>query len=356
MKRTLLLSVMTAIAVQAQTPQPPKGPFEPVPTLPVTGTLNINYRTRTQEGRGKPGVSDTYTINLNVANSALFRGTIEQLPYIANTLSADQVGRVTYDMDLDVVNPANPKQTRNVGKMFGYAPVDKMNVYRYSDDPGIKVAVFPIGAAKGFESRFNGLAYGKPPAASGLSKMKQDAVRLVSGKGGAIILTKYDKMTFENHLLPGGPVQLYPETTVTGTIFYDYGRSAWHFNNVTFIYNADGKRNVDTITGSIRWLEQKNRRSTGDGHYEFDVRVNEPPPSESAVFAATADEAAFFASDDNVPGLTGSMTYKDSFTGEDTVISSAVQIELKATKLSKQQTMMLAKLILLSAVVPLNAE
>ncbi len=343
------------MSLSAAFAQTPKGPFDPAPTLPVTGTLNINYRTRTGEGRGKEGVADTYTVDINVANSAIFRGTIEQLPFIKNTLSSNQVGKLTFDVELDVVNPANPKQTRNVGKLFGAVPVDENNVYRYSDGAGVKVAVFPIGAAKGFESRFNGLAYGKPPAASGLSKMKQEAVKLVSGKGGAIVLTKYDKMTFENLLLPAGPVQLYPETTVSGTIFYDYGRSAWHFNNVTFIYNAEGKRSVDTITGSIRWLEPKDRSSTGQGHYEFDVRVNEPPPSESAVFAATADESAFFASDASVPSLTGSMNYKDAIAG-DTVTSSAVQIDLTASKLSKQQAMMLTKLVLITAIVPLNAE
>lgn len=352
MKRFILPGLLTLSSVFAQAP---KGPFDPAPSLPVTGTLNINYRTRTADGRGKENVSDAYALDLNVANSAIFRGTIEQLPFIKNALSANQLGKLSFDLELSVVNPANPKQSRNVGKLFGAVPIDENNVYRYSDGAGVKVAVFPIGAAKGFESRFNGLAYGKPPAASGLAKMKQEAVRLVSGKGGAIVLTKYDKMSFENLLLPAGPVQLYPETTVSGTLFYDYGRSAWHFNNVTFIYNADGKRNVDTITGSIRWIEPKNRRATGEGHYEFDIRVNEPPPSESAVFAATADESAFFASDANVPALTGAMKYKDAFSG-DTVVSSAVQVDLTASKLSKQQTMMLTKLILLAAIVPLNAE
>lgn len=332
--------------------------FEAVHVLPIKGTLQIAYGTRTKLDGDKPrtGATDVYTLNANVANSALFRGTITYLPYLANSLSTDQIGRVTYDMELDVVNPANPAQTRNVGKMFGSAPIDKMNVYRYSDGGGVKVAVFPIGAAKGFESRFNGLALAKPPASSGWAKMKQESVRLVSGKGGAIILTKYDKMTFENHLLPAGPVQIYPETTVSGTMFYDYGRSAWHFNNVTFIYAADGKRAVDTLTGSIRWIEAANRKTTGEGRYEFDVRVNEPPPTESAIFAATADEAAFFATDDLSPTLTGAMAYKDTTTTSGTVTNSMVQIDLKANKLSKQQAMMLAKLLLMSAVVPINAE
>lgn len=352
MKRIIaFILAVTASAVFAAT-KPPSA-FEPVPSLPVTGSLTIDYRTR--RAPGTEGVSDLYTLNLNVANSAAFKGTIAHLPFIKNTLTKNQAGRVSFDVELEVVNPANPRQTRPVGKMFGFAPIDEANVYQFGEGGGIKVAVFPIGAARGFESRFNGQALAKPPAASGWAKIKKEAVTLVSGKGGRITLTNYDKMEFRNHVLPAGPVQIYPETTVSGTIFYDYGRSAWHFNNVTFVYNADGKRASDVLTGSIRWIEAKNRRQTGEGRYEFDIRVNEPPPSESAVFGAVADESSFFTVDASLPSLTGTLTYKDTFSGE-TVVGSVVQIDLKTSQLSKAQAMYLAKALLLSAIVPLNAE
>lgn len=359
MKSILSLAAIAAFFVgslAAQTAPVAKAPspFEAVPSLPVTGSLNIVYRTRS--GGKTVGTTDTYTVNLNVANSAVFKGTIEHLPFIDSTLGVGgQNGRLTFDVDLDVCNPKNPIQTRNVGKLTGSTVIDKQNVYRYSDGNGVKVIVFPIGAAKGFESRFNGLTYGKPPAASGFAKIKQEAVRLTSSKGGAVILTKYDKMSFQNHVLPAGPVQIYPEATVNGVCFYDYDRNAWHFNQVHFVYNNDGRRADDVLTGSIRWIEAKNRRQTGEGHYEFDVRVNEPPPSESAVFSATADEASFFETPTDIPSLTGSMKYKDTFSG-DTVISSVVQIDLKTTRLSKVQTMYLVKALLLSCLVPLNAE
>lgn len=342
---------LSIIGLNAQTKAP--GPFEPVASLPITGTLGIDYRTR--KAPGKESVADQYNLSVNVANSALFKGTISHLPYVKNTIGKNQVGRVSYDVELEVINPNNPSQTRPVGKMFGFCPIDENNVYRYNENPGIKVAVFPIGAARGFESRFNGLAIGKPPAVSGFKKVVKESVRLVSSKGGAIVLTNYDKMTYENHVLPAGPVQIYPEVTVSGSLFYDYGRSAWHFNNVQFVYNSEGRRAVDVLTGSIRWIEAKNRKSTGEGRYEFDIRVNEPPPTESAVFGAVADESAFFSADESIPSLTGSMNYKDSFSG-DTVVASTVQINLKTTKLSKAQAMMLVKAILLSAIVPLNAE
>ncbi len=347
MKRILASIILLTSLGVAQTPE----------SFPITGTLSIKYNTRTQVDGSKPKASvvDTYTLDVNAANSARFKGNITYLPYISNTFGSDQQGRVTYDMDLDVINPKNVAQVRNVGKMFGAVPVDKQNIYHFSEGAGVKIAVLPIGQAKGFESRFSGLALAKPPASSGWSKIKQDAVKLVSSKGGSITLTKYDKMEFQSHVIPAGPVQIYPETAVTGVMFYDYGRSAWHFNNVNFIYGLDGKRMNDTISGSIRWVEDPQRKINGQGQYEFDIRVNEPPPSENAIFSAVADEAAFFASNDNIPALTGTLKYKDSMAGG-TVVASQVLVDLKGTSLTKLQVMYLCKLLFLTAVVPLNAE
>lgn len=328
----------------------------PASPLTIKGDLRITYNTRTQLDGSKPraGVVDTYAMNVNIANSAIFKGTINHLPYVANTVTADQVGRVVFDLDLDVVNPNNPAQTRNIGKMFGSSVVDKANVYRYQEG-SVKVAVFGIGAAKGFESKFGGLALGKPPASSGFAKLKQDAVRLVSSKGGAITLTKYDKMSLENHVLPAGPVQIYPEVTTTGTMFFDYGRNCWHFNNLVISYGLDGRRMSDILSGNIRWVESAQRKTNGEGEYVFDVRVNEPLPTEGAVFAATASEEAFFQNDDTTSALTGTMKYKDQMAGG-VVTSSAVQINLVGNRLTKQQVMYLAKLMLFTFTVPLNAE
>lgn len=356
---SLLAAAALAVSAFAQAPAPaaakPPSAFDPVPTLPVTGTMQIAYRTRAS-AEPKPGVTDVYTLNVNVANSAVFRGAIEQLPFVSNTLSSNQNGRIQYDVDLDVVNPRNIAQTRNVGKIVGFVPVDKQNVYHYDEGAGVKIVVFPIGAAKGFESRFTGTTIGKPPAASGFAKLKQDTVKLVSSKGGAIILTKYDKMTLSNHILPMGPVAIYPEVTTNGTIFFDYTRNAWHFNNLHLIYNAEGRRADDVLSGSIRWIEAKNRPQTGEGHYEVNVYVNEPPPTESAAFAATPDEAAFFSASDEMPGLSGNISYKDTITGDGRVTNSVIQIDLKGIKLSKAQLMALSKLIFFSLIVPFNAE
>lgn len=317
--------------------------------LAITGGMSINFASR-----GNPAALDTYTFNVNVANSAIFKGTITQRQFVKNYVGANQLGQLTYSMDTAVVNPNNPAQTRDVGRFFGNVPVDEKNVYRF-DDGFLKISVLPIGQAKGFESRFTGYAIGKPPVSTGAARLKQEAMRLVSGKGGAVTLKNYDIMRFNNVVLAAGPVQIYPDVTVAGDMVYDYDRSIWYFKNVTFSYAAESTRKLDTLTGTIRWIEDAGRKTNGLGHYDFDIRVNEPPPSEAAVFGATADEASFFASDDAIPGLTGLMNYKDTMAG-DFVSASSVEIDLKSNKLTKVQIMALAKMLLFTMTVPLNAE
>lgn len=344
----LFILVGLAASALAQTPASPAITAKP---LAITGGMTISFPTRTNKSTG---VVDTYALEVNVANSALFRGTVTQRPFMKQMIGANQSGQLTYAIDTDVVNPANPAQTVNVGRLFGTVLVDERNVYRF-DDGFLKLNVNPRGKAAGFESRFTGLALGKPPAASGIAKIKQDTLRLVSGKGGAVTLKNYDIMRFQNLVLAAGPVQIYPEVTMAGDMPYDYDRSIWYFKNVTVNYGVNGQRMFDTLTGTIRWIEDAARKTNGLGHYDFDVRVNEPPPSESAVFGGTNDESSFFSQDDSIPTLTGTISYKDTMNG-DTVTGSIVVIDLRGNKLTKQQMMYLAKLIFLTILVPFNAE
>jgi hypothetical protein len=335
---------------------------QPAPETFIKGDIAIKFNTRTNtgsDGKVKEGVADKYTLSVNVANSALFRGTIQHTPYIASLVGSSQQAHLDYVLDCDVVNPKNPSQTRNVGRLFGTVPVDDKNICRFADG-NLKLVVFPVGTAKGFESTFKGLAVGKPPASSEgfLSKLKKEALSItksINGKSVAISVTKYDKMEFQSHVLAAGPVQIYPEALVNGSMIYDYGRTAWYFDNVTITYALDGRQYQDKLTGNIRWIESANRASSGEGEYQFDVRVNEPAQTEASVFTGPADESAFFSTDESIPALTGVMKYKDALAGE-TVTASAVTVDLKGNKLTKQQAMYLAKLLLLSAVVPLNAE
>lgn len=310
----------------------------------IKGELNIRYDSRQKPGT--EGVTDKYALNINVANSAIFRGTIEHLPFIAKTFGANQQSVLNYNLETDIVNPANVSQTRNVGKIYGATPVTENNLYDFTNG-GVKLTVFGIGAAKGFESRFSGSAQGKPNRKLSIwDNIKQEAISITNGKGQALSVTKYDKMDLNNLTVVMGPVGIYPEIVFGGSMLYDYNRSAWHFQNLTVTYTENGKRIQDNITGSIRWNKDS---------YDFDVKVNEPMTSEGAVFAAPADESAFFAVDTNLCALTGTMKYKDTVS-QGVVLASNVIIDLKGNQLSKQQTMYLAKLFFLVTIVPFNAE
>jgi len=318
----------------------------------IKGELNISYNTRNGSGS-----TDTYTLNVNICNSAVFRGNIVALPPAKGTLS-DTPGSLTYNLECDVVNPRNPSHSLTIGKLFGVAPIDNNNVYRYTDG-NVKMSIFSVGTAKGFDSKFTGLALGKPPANTSLfNKVKQQTLsftKSVGGKTVGISVTKYDKMEFHNHVVGGGPVQIYPDVTFNGNLIYDYARSAWYFQNILAVYVVDGVQKADKITGNIRWVESPNRKKTGEGEYQFDIRVNEPLPTEANIFAGTQDEASFFDTDTSIPALTGSMKYRDIMTG-DTVTNSKVTINLQGNKLTKQQVMYLGKMLMLSSIVPFNAE
>jgi hypothetical protein len=272
MKRITLSLLSLSLGALAFAQQPPAAP-----EIFIKGDASIRFSTRTNtdaDGKPKEGITDKYTLAINVANSVLFRGTIEHTPYIGKMVGSSQLAHLDYAVECDVVNPRNPSQTRNVGRLFGTVPVDDKNVYRFADG-NLKTVVFPVGTAKGFESAFKGLAAGKPPASSEgfLAKLKSEAMnvtKLINGKAVAIAVTKYDKMEFQSHLLGAGPVQIYPETVVNGRMIYDYGRTAWYFDGVTVTYVVDGRQFQDKLTGNIRWIEAPDRAASGLGEYQFD--------------------------------------------------------------------------------------
>src|SRR5574344_1875135 len=132
----------------------------------IRGDLNIRYNTRSIDGEVEEGVDDVYTMNIVVSNSAQFRGTIMYRPYIKNTFS-NQEGSATFNLNLDVVNPNNPTQSRNIGMMTGKVPIDYDNIYDYSNGD-VQVSIFSMGTAKGFDSKYRGTTAGKAPVDTGL--------------------------------------------------------------------------------------------------------------------------------------------------------------------------------------------
>lgn len=353
MKRTIniLIAALAILPAAAQTNTAPAAH----PT--IKGNMEISYGSRTQvDGSGKPtmGAKDIYNVNVNVANSAIFKGTIIDYPLVMGGVFGGNVAQarsLNYDIACDVVNPKNPAQIKNVGRMFGKVPIEQSGTYRY-DTGSLQVSVLPIGNAGGFDSKFSGTTIGKPliRPLNWLETMQRSAVnitRSVNGKTMTVVLKKYDKMEFRQHTIGAGPVAVYSSCIVNGEMLYDYDKSCWFFNNVTVQSSAG----FDRLTGNIRWMEA----ASGEGEYQFDIRVNEPPPNEGAAFSPASDEAAFFETDSKVPSLTGTMKYKDTKKGKIT-LSSAVTIDLVGNNLTKQQAMILCKIIIFSTVVPMNSD
>lgn len=362
MNRIILL---LALASTAMAQIPTVAPA--TPETFVVGDLNITFATRQSE-KAAPGTVDTYQFNINVSNSSKFYGTIKQLPTIGGTLGMSyghQNGSLTYDLKCDVINPKNPAQTLNVGTMNGVVPVSDQNVYNF-EAGNLVTRVFARGTAKGFDSAAKGMALGKPPTpAKGLLDRIKPAMiftKQVGNQTQKIVVTKYDIMEFRNHVLAAGPVQIYGEVTVNGKAVYGYDRNSWYFDHLIMTYwvtepNGQQHQAMDSISGDIRWVEDPNRKANGLGEYDFDLRVNEPPPAENAVFVAPSDESAFFTSDVAAMGLSGTVKYKDHMTEDgESCTSSAVTFDLHGNKLTKVQTMALAKLVLFSLTVPFNAE
>ena len=52
------------------------------------------------------------------------------------------------------------------------------------------------------------------------------------------------------------------------------GAAIDYLDGITFSYNYNGKDVKDVMTGSIKWVEDENRKANGKGYYEFNLRFN----------------------------------------------------------------------------------
>lgn len=345
MKLAMIASILLAYPLLGQTNK-------------ITGTISIRYDSR-EASPPKPGEVDTYTVDVQVANSAKYLGTVIDIPQIIDgflTKKVVQPRSLQFDIGCDVMNPMKPTETRNIGKLFGRVPISAEGVYEY-DRGNLAFDILPMGRAGGFTSKFTGPVRGKPLTrpANWLDTLKREAVsitRMSGGKVTTIVLTKYDRMEFANHVLGAGPIASYAQSTVSGEMLYDYNKSCWFLNNMTVQYAEGNNVKIDRLGGTIRWIKAKN----GEGEYQFDIRVNEPLPGAGAAFDTTAsDESAFFQVDTTVASLTGTMKYKDTTRG-DVTLSSRVSVDLTGTSVTKPQLMVLSKLVIFSTIVPMNGD
>jgi hypothetical protein len=339
----------------------------------VSGTMDIDFATRTsldtsgdlKEKSPTKGAKDTYKFQFSVAKTTQFAGTITRQPnlFTKNLGRKAQEAQLGFDVGLAVLNPRDLKQKKDVGKWVGLVPIDPQSgafdlAGGKAQERPLRIAVDAIGKAAAFTDAFGGKLVGKAEKKDNLAAYTFK--RLVGNKTVEVKVKNSDPMRFENISLAKGPSEIYPRTNVTGRLDYDYETGNWYTDGIRFKYNLDGKDYEDIVSGSIKWVEDTDRKTNGKGYYEFNLRFNEeknkPAAGEAAAFEKMSDEEAFFAVDDSIPALTGRISYVDAFAGDgETVASSKVTYSLNANKLTKQQAMNFFKLWIL-CVGPTNDE
>ncbi|MEK7483414.1 MAG: hypothetical protein AABZ60_03675 [Planctomycetota bacterium] len=338
----------------------------------IKGTLDITYNTRSdldEAGNPKEGVRDMYFYDLVVFDTLLFQGGICNQPTLFSSVLGREIQSAFLhgDMVVSARNPSNVSEVKVIGKITGSAPINKKGVYSFSDG-NLRMAIDAAGQAEAFESLFRGSAEGTASLNDNtLARTKKEAIALTKNireKKIKILVRDYELMKFTDLVLASGPAKVYPETTVNGEFMYDFERNVWFFRNIKMSYNLDGKEVTDVLTGHIKWVEDTQRN--GEGQYEYDVRINEPEQSTTlvTVFEEIDDEAAFFAVDNTLTALVGTVIYKDIIKHEviqasvknEVVQSSKVVIDLTGNKLSKVQVLNLTKLLMFVGVVPMNSD
>ncbi len=330
----------------------------------IAGTMNIDFRTRTSQdtsgdladGSPAPGVQDIYNFALRVAKTTEFSGKIVRQPnlYTKTLHKRKQGAALGYDVVLSVLNPKDLTQKKAVGKWVGNVPIDTASgAYDLgggkAEERPLRMAIDAVGQAQAFTDLFGGRLMGKAEKKDNLAAYTFK--RVIGDKTVQITVKRSDPMRFEGVQLGKGPAEIYPRTVVSGRLDYDYETGNWYTDGIRFKYQLNGKDHEDVVTGSIKWVEDPNRAATGKGHYEFNLRYNEeknkPAAGEAAAFGQMKDEDAFFAVDNSVPALTGTIDYVDTMTpgkDEPTVTASQATYNLKANKLTKQQIMNFFKL------------
>lgn len=339
----------------------------------ITGTMNIDFETRVKmdssgdlkEGSPAIGAKDKYNFQLIVAKTTEFAGEVWRQPnlYTKALARKKQEAQLFYKVDLAVLNPKDLKQKRTVGRWVGTVPVDASSgAYDLAggskSESQMRIAIDTVGKAQGFIDNFTGRLVGKAEKKTDLASYTYK--RLIGDKTVQVVVKKSDPMRFENLVLAKGPAEVYPRTVTNGRLDYDYETGNYFADSIRFKYNLDGVDFEDVLTGTIKWVEDPDRKANGKGYYDFNLRFNEEKnksaSGEAAAFEKMSAEDAFFAVDSSVPCLTGRVTYTDAMdsSGEHP-ITSKVEYKLNANKLTKQQVMNFMKLWLV-AIGPTNDE
>ncbi len=320
----------------------------------IKGSLAINWGTRLPQNRDgdypKIDVTDNFAYDVTVG-STFYKGVVQCRPYIFSKHLGRvlQVGDCKYDVNVGVINPANPTQTKTVGKIVGNYAIDQNGQVNLADTP-VRMEVQTIGQAKGFISKYTGMFNGKPAKAeTTISKLRAEAVkksatvtRMIGEKSISVKLENVDPVTFQNTGLPSGPSGNYPETTVNGQLIYSYETDNW-FPQLT-LNQGDVK---DVLGGGIKYVEE----SKGVARYELNVILNEGKgglASEASAFADAKGEDAFFAADPSQSLINGTIGFRTTVGGaNDLPAKTDIAFNIGLQKVTAQQAQSFWKMLLL---------
>lgn len=320
----------------------------------IKGTLAVAWETRLPQNRDgdypKIDITDNYVYDVTVGTT-FYKGAVKCRPYIFSKHLGRvlQVGDCKYDVNVGVINPNNPTQTKTVGKVVGNYAIDQNGQVNLADTP-VRMEVQTIGQAKGFTSKYAGMFNGKPPKAeTTISKLRAEAVkktatvtRMMGEKSITVNLGNVDPVTFQNTVLPSGPSGNYPETTVNGQLIYSYDTDNW-FPQLT-LSQGDAK---DTLGGGIKWVEE----NKGVARYELNVILNEgkgATANEASAFADAKGEDAFFASDPSLSLINGIIGFRTAVGGaNDLPAKTDISFNIGLQKVTAQQAQSFWKLLML---------
>jgi len=317
----------------------------------IKGSMTADFQTQRPENRDGDyplqGVSDRFAIDLAVGYTK-YRGNVSCLPHIFSK----HIGRVlqdgscSFDLNLSVLNPQNPSQSRDIGKLVGtYAVNDRGEVNLSAGN--LRMEVQTMGKAQGFTSPFSGQFAGKPPSkvttltqiAESAQKQARTIEKMMNGKKISVALGDVDPVRFQGTMLAMGPVGTYPEATVEGELIYSYETDNW-FPQMT-VRVGNGK--PDTIGGGMKWVDD----SANEGHYELNVIFNEQvTQGEAAAFDEAQGEDAFFMTDVSQSVINGRINFRDVKVGE-SVVKSEVSFDIGVQNITPIQAQNFAKIMLL---------
>ncbi|MEQ1651520.1 MAG: hypothetical protein ABL897_03440, partial [Hyphomicrobium sp.] len=219
----------------------------------ISGEIIADFGSRKQSGA--TGV-DVYTIsNLKAGDLMVLNGTINRTPEKS----------LGYSVKFDLFNPKNPAQVaKEAAILRGDVLIDQSGRY----DP--VAGKLRIDVVKGTQSSapFRGGLQGREvtrwwEVSEQLKKAQKAAAkeysRVVEGKTITIKVQNADPLKFDGLVLATGPFSYLPETTVRGSLDYDYELGNWLLDNngLTLSYQIGEKVINDRITGSIRFAEEE---------------------------------------------------------------------------------------------------